>query len=405
MIRLEVRRSVWPYASALALSLLAVLLIGAAASDGGQAAPVVASGFADGPLLTDEGLAWDGLAGVELTRANETTSVLAQTDAPNWDNFVDQAWFGSRWWAIAGTGSVRGGPIGGPLKPVSALSSCNPGSKAVVLDGISAAAFEISGEDLVAALPPSCAPRGHRRRWTLVRIDLRTGRLHVIAGLSAKAVSVAVAGRYVAVALRRRVPIGSRPEFREFVRVLNALTGRLMRQIEPPPEFRESGGTIQLDTAGDVLAGCCLRTGRELAWVAGPPRSIEPYWWAPAGAKEGTAIQLGARAVLSDGRIAYLAEEGEAIDIRDMHNGTTLTAVTFAGTASPGGLAFSGETLAWEQQSFGTLTPPNACIPTPLTAPQLMSTELSTLSRGPLVVVGPEGPPLEHPCVSPEPGP
>ncbi len=405
MIRLEVRRSSWPSACALALSLLAVVLIGATASVGVQAAPVVASGFADGPLVTDEGLVWDGLAGVELTRANETTSVLTQTDAPNWDNFVDQAWFGSRWWAIAGTGGVRGGPIGGPLKSVPSLARCNPGSKAVILDGVSAAAFEISGEDLVAALPPACAPRGHRGRWTLVRIDLRTRRLHVIAGLPAKAISLAVAGRYVAVALRRRLPIRSRPELGEFVRVLDARTGGFVRQIAPPPELRESGGTIQLDTAGDVLAGCCLRTGRELARVAGPPRFIEPYWWAPAGAKQGTAIQLGARAVLSDGRIAYLSEEGEAIDIRDMHNGTTLKAVAFAGTASPGGLAFSGETLAWEQQSFGTLTPPNACIPTPLTSPQLMSTELSTLSRGPLVVVGPEGPPLQHPCVSPEMGP
>jgi len=377
------------------------MVAGASASAGS----LTASGLAAGPLITDAGLVWEGSTGVVLTRANGTTSVLAARGMPNWDNYIDQAWFGSRWWAIAGSNGVLGGRIGGRLKPLRALARCNLGSKVAPVDlagSTSRPVLAISGEDLLAALPRSCAPRGSAPE-TLVRVDLRTGASRAIARLSGVAESIVAAGRYVALALTKstRPARGHEAVSHEVVRVLDARTGALVRQIKPPVED-EGGAPIQIDAAGDVLGGCCETATRELAQVAQPVR-IERYWWAPAGAKVGVQIQLGEDAVLSDRRVAYRgwgATGGRVINVRDMRRGQTRTVVTFTGAAQPAELALSENELAWEQQSFGLLTPPGACLPIELTPPQLMSIDLLTVSGGPLVVVGPEPPALQHQCVS-----
>jgi hypothetical protein len=389
----------------LALALIALTQLGTNATLAAEG-PLAAAGFTAGPLITDAGLVWEGSAGVLLTRTNGTTSVLANRGVPNWDNFIDQAWFGSRWWVIAGAGGVLGGHIGGRLKPLRALARCDPGSKIVAVDsagGTSSLVLAISGKDLLAALPRSCAPRNHLAPETLVRIDLRTGASRVIARLHAVADSIAAAARYVALAFTRSTPPGAgrEAEPHEVVRVLDARTGALVRQIMPPAQDGRSAA-IQIDAAGDVLGGCCETAARELAQVAQRAR-IETYWWAPAGAKAGRQIQLGEDAVLSDRRIAYRglgASGGPVIDVRDMRDGQTRTAVTFTGAARPASLAVSENELAWEQQSFGLLTPPGACLSTELTPPQLMSIDLRTLAAGAFVVVGPEPPALQHECVS-----
>jgi hypothetical protein len=367
--------------------------------------PLAASGFTTGPLITDQGLVWEGSAGVLLTRSNGTTSVLAKRGMPNWDNVIDQAWFGSRWWVIADAGGVFTGRIGGRLKRLRALARCNPGSKIVPVDpagGTSSPVFVISGEDILAALPRPCAPLGHLTPETLVRIDLRTGASHVIADLSAVADGIAAAGRYVALALTLGTPpeVGREAAPHRVVRVFNALTGALIRQITSPVQD-EGAAAIQLDAADDVLGGCCQAATGELAQTAQLAR-IERYWWAPAGAKAARQVQLGEYAVLSDRRIAYISSgtHGDpVIDVRDMRDGQTRTAVTFAGTVRLAGLAQSESTLAWEQQSFGLMTSAGRCLSAELTPPQLMSIDLRTLAGGPLAIVGPESPALPHECI------
>ena len=259
----------------------------------------------------------------------------------------------------------------------------------------------VSDEDLFAVLPTACLRNRHAAAYTLLRIDLRTRSSRAIAALPGGAESLAAAGRYVAVAVPE--PEAGSPSApasrRERVLILSARTGALVRRVAAPAEG-EPFEDLQIDAAGDVLAGCCGARPGELARAAQPPM-VSRYWWAPAGASAGRTIQLGQDPVLSDGQIAYLGSgesgDGFAIQVVDPRDRRTRTAVTFSGTASPGGIALSGDELAWEQQSYvevETTEPTGAerCSPLDLTEPQLQSIDLRTPRRGPIAVVGPPAP-------------
>jgi len=365
-----------------------------------EGSALTAAGFTSGPLIAEAGLVWQGISGIVLTHGDGATVLLAAAGTSTGASERDQAWFGSRWWAYADAEAVRSGPIGGPLARLPVLARCNP------YDSTSPVSPTAAGENLFVVLPRACMRNRHAAAYTLLRIDLRTRSSRAIAALPDGAESLAAAGRYVAVA----VPgpgAGSpsaRASRREGVRILNARTGALVRRVAAPAEG-EPFEDLQIDAAGDVLAGCCGARPGHLARVAQPP-IISRYWWAPAGARVGTTIPAGQDPVLSDGRISYLgsaAAGGEfGIQVMEARDRQVRTAVTFSGTASPGGIALSGNELAWEQQSsveaeMLLATGGYGCSPIELSEPQLESIDLATPRRGPVAVVGPPAP-AYHVC-------
>jgi hypothetical protein len=386
---------------ALVLVWLAAPMRAAAANLPAEGSELTAAGFTTGPVITEAGLVWEGSEGVMLTHPNDTTSVLAPNTTPNWDNSIDQAWFGSAWWVLASGQGVVGGPIGGPLRGLPVLAHCNPDTKIVPLDSADEAdppLYAVSGENLFAALPRSCAPGRRVAPGTLVRVDLRTGRARTLARLPAPAGSLAAAGGYVVVAFKRTAPVlGGEMEtpLPERVSLYNSRTGTLVRRINPPAE--EEGAALQLDAEGDVLAGCCEASSGALAHTAQLAR-IERYWWAPAGTTAGVKIQLGGDPALSDGRIAYI--DGDAIELTEPHDGQTRAVVTFSGTDHPQSIALSANELAWEQLGYSLVTMPGACQSVVLTPPQLASLDL----RGaPIAVAGPA--PAQPQCFDESPAP
>jgi hypothetical protein len=360
-----------------------------------EGSQVTAPGITTGPLITEAGLVWEGSEGVMLTHPDDAQSVLAPNTTPNWDNAIDEAWFGSAWWVLAGGQGVLSGPIGGPLRPLGVLGRCNPDTKIVPLDSADEAdppLYAVSGESLFAALPRSCAPGRGVAPATLVRVDLHTGSARTLAQLPAPAGSLAAVGGYVAVAFKRTAPVlGGKMEapLPETVSVYSSRSGTLVRKIKPPTED-EGSASLQLDAEGDVLAGCCEASSDALAHTAQPPR-IERYWWAPAGARAGVKIQLGRDPALSDGRIAYISNNTEeAIMLSEPRDGQTRALVTFPGTEHPEDIALSGNKLAWEQLGYALVVSPGACGTVVLTPPELASIDLRTLAgRAPIAVAGP----------------
>jgi hypothetical protein len=231
---------------------------------------------------------------------------------------------------------------------------------------------------------------------------------------------MAVAGRYVALAYvpspprstakptpaRRAVPL---------VRVLNAATGALVKQLRPPASISASDRGIvsglQVDSHGDVLVtvGCCAPQPGELAHYARKLQRRPAWWWAGARATVGRETQLGPNAVLSAGRVAFLSSDPsgghEKIDLKDLRTGTTRTIVAFSGSVSAQGLALSGNGLAWAQQSSVISVTRGgwsySCTPVFLSPVELAALDLGETRHTPLVVKGVPIPPQyanEPPC-------
>jgi hypothetical protein len=316
-----------------------------------------APGLTAGPFITDTGLVWEGKQGVVLTSFAGRSRVLLPPDAPNFNDELDVAWFGRRWWAAARPQGVLAGRIGGGLRELPLLRHCNPGSPRFE----PAVHYAISGEQLYAALPRVCFARRRAPFGVVVDVDLRSRHWHVVAPIPGTLDFLAVSGKYLALAYWRSAqrPTG---EARPLVRVLNSATGALEDQLTPP---RSTGagapsGTsgIQVDERGDVLVseGCCAAPPGRLAHAAMPPAPRKGWWWARAGSKVGHEVKLGEGAALSDGRVAFFSteprgSENPTIEVRNLLAGTARTAVVFTGSASAESLALSGEELAWAQQS------------------------------------------------------
>jgi hypothetical protein len=338
--------------------------------------------------------------------------VLARPDAPNWDNVADLAWFGREWWALARPSGVFAGRIGGRLRALPLLRrKCNLGST-IIKPGVLVTQYAISGEQLYVALPSVCLARKGAPFGEVVDIDLRSRRSRVLAPMPGTLDYMAASGNYLALAYWRSTP---RPtvERRLFVRVLDAATGALVKQVTPPRKTgderssRTSG--IQVDDYGDVLVteGCCGAPPGQLAHIAQPAGTRSGWWWARAGSTVGHETHLGNGAVLSDGRVAFLSTEAgspesKTIDVRNLLAGTTRTVVTFSGSASASSLALSGNQLAWAQQStvLNVLSGPapgggyfESCTTVPLSPPELASLNLRDIPSSPVVVRGVPIPP------------
>jgi hypothetical protein len=380
---------------------------------------VDAPGLAAGPFITDAGLVWEGPEGVMLTGFAGRSSVLSPPGAPNWDNLLDLAWFGRDWWAVARPSGVFAGRIGGPLRELSLLGRCNPGSTSLT-PGADAAQYAVSGDHLYAALPNGCLGRRTAPFGEVLDVDLQSHRSRVLTPMPGALADMAAAGKYLAVAYRRSPP-RSTTEPRLLVRVLDAATGALVDEITPP---RNTGGIgpnsisgIQVDDYGDVLvvAGCCGASPGQLAHVA-QPAERKGWWWARAGSTVGHEVRLGSEAVLSDGRVVFLSAdpgspERATIDVMNLLAGTARTVVAFSGSAGPDGLALSGEHLAWAQQStvVNVRGGPAAgggsfeeCKEVPLGPIELASLDLRDTPSPPVLVSGAPIPPQyanEPPCI------
>lgn len=385
---------------------------------------VEARGLTAGPFITDAGDVWDSQSGVMLTNHTGVSSILAPADAPNWDNFVDLTWFGAGWWAQARPSGVLAGRIGGRLRKLALLSRCNPGSPKIPP---ATAQYAISAGHLYAMLPAPCFANARPDGGVVLEIDLRSRRRRVLARVAGTLDDIAASGKYVAIAYTRR-PVGAAsradPNIRLgepqlFVRVINAATGEQVNQVKPPRTlvFAQSNASgLQVDNHGDVLvtAGCCAAPGM-LAHVA-QPAEITQWWWAKPRSSVGIEAELGRDAVLSDGRVAFLSHESggaqaETIDVRDLLDGATSELVSFSGTASADGVALSGDTLVWAQQSTvvhvttgaiaggGSFT---SCVPIELGPVELESAGLREVRTFPVRVAGAPIPPQyanEPPCI------
>jgi hypothetical protein len=389
------------------------------------ASNVEARGLIAGPFITGAGDVWESQSGVMLTNHTGVSSVLAPPDAPNWDNLVDLTWFGAGWWAQARPSGVFAGRIGGGLRELAPLGRCNPGSPQLPP---AAAQYAITGEHLYALLPAACFSKASPDGGVVLDIDLHSHRTHVLAHVAGTLDYIAASGKYVAIAYTRRpagAASGAAPNVRPqepqlFVRVLDAATGELVNQVKPPHNltFAQSNASgLQVDNHGDVLvgAGCCAASPGMLARVA-QPAEITHWWWAKPRSSVGTEAELGRDAVLSDGRVAFLSHEtggaqDETIDVRDLLDGATSELVSFLGTASADGVALSGDTLVWAQQSTvldvtsgpaaggGSFT---SCVPVELGPVELASVDLREIRSSPVLVTGAPIPPQyrnEPPCI------
>ena len=411
------------YASPVAFVVAVLMLAGPVLASAGmhtEGSSVDAPGLSAGPFFTGAGLVWESSHGIMLTNSAGRSKVLARPDAPNWDGFVDLAWFGRDWWAVARPSGVLAGRIGGQLRALALLRKCNPGSTSIK-PGVLVTQYAVSGEHLYAALPSVCLARRGAPFGEVVDIDLRSRRWHVLAPMPGTLDYMAASGKYLALAYWRGTQ-RSTAETRPFVRVLDAATGAPVNPITPP---RRTGGErpsttsgIQVDDNGDVLVteGCCGAPPGQFAHIAQPPPIRSGWWWARAGSTVGHETRLGSDAVLSDGRVAFLSTdasdpESTTIDVRNLLAGTTRTVVDFTGSASANSLALSGNELAWAQQStvVNVLSGPapgggsfESCTPVPLSPIELASLDLRDIPSSPVLVRGVPIPPQyanEPPCI------
>jgi hypothetical protein len=199
------RRSALASVACALVTLAAPGLSRAAEHESARGAASEAPGLAAGPLITEAGVVWDGTAGITLLRADGSSQLLAPVGRPSWDNIVDESWFGERWWLLASTEGLVGGPIGGEMPQLPGfLQRCNPSAGSLALHR--EALFAVSGERLFGLLPPTCLPRRGAHYGTLVSVDLRTRRWRVLAYAPGAPHALAADGAYLALAFKRPEP-------------------------------------------------------------------------------------------------------------------------------------------------------------------------------------------------------
>ena len=180
-----------------ALSLLAIsaCMAGPASARTTFSAP----GFELGPVVLGGGLLWSGDRGVSLT-----DSAGAHLIAPGFG--LPQVLVGGGWTVATDEARVRAGKTGGHLASIPALQLCVPLPTFV---GSSLAA--LTRQSLYMVVTPRCvgrAPKEEREPnqegepkevQLLARVRLRSKRLQVLARVGTRAISLAAAGRRVAV--------------------------------------------------------------------------------------------------------------------------------------------------------------------------------------------------------------
>jgi hypothetical protein len=354
-----------------------------------------APGMEAGPVITAAGTVWAGSEGISLRRAGGRTTALAPPGAPSFQGFVDQAWFGGRWWVLATTRGLLAGIVGGPMRPLPrVLQGCNPGSTRYTIPPLLA----VSGARLFALLAPVCRRRHPASFGTLISVDLATNRWRVLALAPGEPDALAAAGPYVALAYsrpRREGTTNGDGKPSTAVRIWSAGSGHAVATIAAPAGTPAGIGSLQLDARGHVLASreCCAANG-PLATVAMPPR-IEYFWLGSPGTKRAVRVSLGPDASLSDGRIAYVGSRegpGSAIDVLTLATGRRHTVTTFSGTAGVSGVALAGDELAWGQRSSAIVATQGGCGTVFLSPPQVATVNLRVLPSEPFAETGPPVP-------------
>jgi len=242
----------------------------------------------------------------------------------------------------------------------------------------------LAGPTLYAVIDPGCLHRRAGKRLALVAVSLRTGVRRTLAIIAPRPVGLAAAGarvalsyaapnqappRAVPVKARRAVPVKA-PNAGTVtpvtVTVIGARRGRTLYRVTAPVRAVNGSLTTEIDAQGDVLVTSTF-------FIPPAPQSFG--WWAttadPAGHElpelrtTGQVISSTARgpevitgaAALSEGRIAYVsngAQEGEQIDLLDVHSGGNRPVADFTGEARVVGLDLSASELAWAQENTVT---------------------------------------------------
>jgi hypothetical protein len=318
-----------------------------------------APGFELGPVVLGGGLLWSGERGVSLTDPAGTHLI-----APGF--VLPEVLVGGGWTVATDERRVRAGPTGGHLASIPALQQCVTES---TMRGSSLAA--LTRQSLYMVVTPRCVGREPKQErepneegepkeeQLLARVRLGSKRLQVLARLGTGAISLAAAGRRIAVTYLVGRVFGPR-RARLRVHVLDSRSGRVLYRLSRPssearpalvqrattPRLRKARIVryfkTQLDVEGDVLVGAGLRSQR---WS----------WWGNARTRAAALSPEQAGGTLSAGHIAYATNRGglEHIDVLNLASGKVRTEVVLRGSAHIEGVGLLGTRLAWAQQSHG----------------------------------------------------
>ena len=233
----------------LSLTVLSILSLGLVSHAN---AAVDAPGFQVGPRVVGAGLLWSGTKGVSLSTATGTRLLVPGAD-------LSAVRVEDGWTVLAEPTGLEAGRIGGRLVAVRALRRCVPGTRERWLDALA------KGE-LYTVVRASCVGRHPGRAQFLVRVRPSGGTVEAIARVSSGAISLAAAGRLVALTYQTSGESGVRVE------VFDSASAKRLYSLTTPRGGVSRGGyeETQLDSTGDVLV-----TGS----FPIPPGRIRWGWW------------------------------------------------------------------------------------------------------------------------------
>ena len=345
-----------------------------------------ALGYSGGPKVAGGGVLWAGGEGVFL-------SVRAGTRLLVRDAELSAVYLEDGWVVVTNASGAKVGRIGQRLSVVRALRRCPPlrGSESDELETEREELETVANGNLYAVVRASCLGQRPRNAEFLVRVRLGTQHLHVIGRVPSGAISLAASRSRVALAYT----LGAG---RVRVEVVDSRNAHMLYRLAPPrgKSGRDDPNT-QIDAEGNVLV-----TSRD--FFAHPGRGEAFGWWGTPRTRVGRPLNNGAfSASLSDGRIAYVTDDEESIDVLNLATGKTRTIVTFSGSVSPDSLGLSNGVLAWAQRRYAyQLATVQDCVglftvgPAELTATPLSATRLPVA-----VEANPGTPPAGRSCPAP----
>jgi hypothetical protein len=343
--------------------LSATLLVVTVAGASPRTSAVDAPKFVAGPRITKAGLIWLSTRGPMLTGSARVSRRLSggrvlPVSSPD-----------SKWEAQESRKGVLVGEIGARSSNIAPLHGCPPLRATDTLQQTFAAKpsslLAISGARLFAIVDPLCLRRHSYGHAAILVEDLETRVWKLLAGIPAGALSLAAAGKRLAITYVSNPATSATAEGETKVVVYDSRTGRRLFRVTAALAARQATpASTAVDDLGDVLVTETIRrpppsTRASSGWWASPGRPVahelptllttEPAISSANSADE--TVPSGA-AALSHGRIAYATagESGESLEVLDLHTGRTRTVVRLQGETGLLGLDLAGDELAWAQQ-------------------------------------------------------
>lgn len=346
-------------------TLSATLLLVAVAGALPRTSAVDAPKFLAGPRITKAGLIWLSASGPRLTSSTGVNKRLSGGRALP-VNSPD-----SKWEAQESRKGVLVGEIGARPSNIAPLHGCPPLRATNALQQTFAAKpsslLAISGARLFAIVDPICLRRHGYGHAAILIEDLGTRVWKLLAPVPTGALSLAAAGKRLAITYVSNPATSATAEGETKVAVYDSRTGRRLFRVTTALTARQATPpSTAVDDLGDVLVTETIRrpppsTRASSGWWASPARPVAhelsqlittesaisnanpAYETVPSGA-----------AAIAHGRIAYATGgrySGERVQVLNLRSGRTQTAVRLQGETGLLGLGLAGDELAWAQQN------------------------------------------------------